>query len=66
MITTRRVWVVQRSSFENKRERPGEQLGRARTTLERGNEDTHVIEADASCFDIIDDCDGQGMGMGCH
>ena len=61
MITTRGVRVVRRSSFENERGRSGEQLGHARTRLGPGYEDTLVIEADASCFDISDDCDGQWM-----
>jgi hypothetical protein len=62
VITTRRVWVVQRSSFENERGRPGEQLGHARTRLGPGNEDTLVIEADTSCFDITVSTTAMGSG----
>jgi hypothetical protein len=64
VMITRRVRVVRRSSLEDERGRPGEQFGHARTRLGPRNEDTFVIEADASCSGIIDDCDGQRMGMG--
>lgn len=64
VVITRSVRVVRRSPLEDERGRPGEQFGHARTGLGPGNEDTLVIEAHASCSGIIDDCDGQGMGMG--
>ena len=43
---------------------PGEQLGHARTRLGPGNEDTVVIEADASCFDISTTAMDEGWGWG--
>ena len=55
---------MRRSPLEDERGGPGEQFGHARTGLGPGNEDTLVIEAHAACSGIIDDCDGQGMGMG--